>query len=76
MKAIEKTANFNEKGELEIDNLPTIKNQKVKLLMLFEENEQHEWYRFSEKGLSGAYGEDEPSYTLDMLKEPNPDYRQ
>ena len=75
MQAIETTANFNEKGELEIDNLPMIKNKKVKLLILIEENEQSEWYQFSGKGLSAAYGENEPDYTLNMLKEPNPDYK-
>ena len=74
MQAIETTASFNEKGELKIDNLPMIKNQKVKLLILLEENEQSEWYRFSGKGLSAAFSEDEPSYTLNMLNEPNPDY--
>jgi hypothetical protein len=72
MQAIETTASFNEKGELTIDNLPIIKNQKVKLLILLEENDQNEWYRFSATGLSAAYGEGEPSYTLNMLNEPNP----
>ena len=75
MQAIETTASFNEKGELKIDNLPAIKNQKVKILILLEENEQNEWYRFSGKGLSTAYSEDELSYTLNMLKESNPDYK-
>ncbi len=75
MQAIETTATFNEKGELKIDNLPIIKNQKVKLLILLEENEQKEWYQFSAKGLSAAYSENEPSYALNMLKEPNPDYK-
>lgn len=75
MQAIETTANFNESGELTIDNLPVIKNQKVKLLILLEENEQNEWYQLSGSSLSAAYAEDEPSYTLNMLKEPNPDYK-
>ncbi len=75
MQVIETTASFNEKGELKVDNLPLIKNQKVKLLILLEENEQNEWYQFSGEGLSGAYSEDEPAYTLNMLKEPNPDYK-
>jgi len=75
MQAIETTANFNEKGELEIDNLPLIKNQKVKLLILLEENEMNEWHQFSGQHLSDAYCKDEPEYTLGMLKEPNPDYK-
>lgn len=75
MKAIETTGSFNEKGELKIDNPPYIKNQKVKLLILFEENEQEDWYQFSNNGLAKAYGENEPDYTLNMLKESNPDYK-
>lgn len=75
MQAIETTASFNEKGELTIDNLPLIKSQKVKLLILLEENEQNEWFRFSGKHLSAAYSDEEPSYTLNMVKEPNPDYK-
>jgi hypothetical protein len=74
MRAIETTASFNEKGELKIDNLPIIKNQKVKLLILLDENEQKEWHQFSGQALSKAYSQNEPDYTLNMLKEPNPDY--
>lgn len=75
MRAIETTASFNENGELKIDRLPNIKNQKVKLLILLEENEQSEWYEFSSKSLSAAYGDEEPLYSLGMVKEPNPDYK-
>jgi hypothetical protein len=74
MQAIETTASFNEKGELTIDNLPMIKNQKVKLLILLEESEQKEWQQFSGQALSKAYGQGEPDYTISMLNEPNPDY--
>jgi hypothetical protein len=75
MQAIETTASFNENGELKIDDLPMIRNQKVKLLILLEEHEQNEWYQFSGQGLSDAYSEDELNYTLNMLKEPNPEYK-
>lgn len=74
MQAIETTASFNGKGELHIDNLPPLKNQKVKLLILLEETEQEEWHRLSAKGLSEAYSTEEPTYTPDMLKEPNAGY--
>lgn len=73
MQAIETTASFTEKGELKIDNLPLIKNQKVKVLILLEDNEQNEWRHFSGKGLSDAYSEEAPTYTLNILKEPDPD---
>ncbi len=75
MRAIETTAFFDEKGELKIEDLPKIKNQKVKLLILMEETEQNEWYKLSEKSLSNAYGDNEPDYSLNMVKEPNPDYK-
>ncbi len=75
MKAIETTAHFDGKGELKIDNLPSIKNQNVKLLILIEENEQNDWHQFSVNGLSTAYSEDEPEYTLNLIKESNPDYK-
>ena len=44
MRAIETTAFFDDKGELKIENLPKIKNQKVKLLILMEETEQNDSY--------------------------------
>jgi hypothetical protein len=75
MRAIETTASFNENGELKIDKLPNIKNQKVKLLILLEENEQNEWYQFSGRSLADAYDDNEPLYSLSMVKEPNPDYK-
>ena len=75
MKAIETTAHFNGKGELKIDSLLDIKNQHVKVLILIEENEQNDWYQFSADGLSTAYNEDEPEYTLNLIKEPNFNYK-
>ena len=76
MQAIETTANFNKNGEIVIDNLPAIKNQKVKLLILVEEDEKNEWNRFSEENLSNAYSIQEPDYDLSMVKESKPDYKQ
>jgi len=35
---------------------------------------RQEWYRFAAQSLAGAYGEDEPEYTMDMIKEANPLY--
>jgi len=39
-----------------------------------ESTERDAWYRLSMQTLAGAYGEDEPEYTADMLKWMNPDY--
>jgi len=36
--------------------------------------EHRDWSLLSGRGLEAAYGEDEPEYSLDMIKEPNPDY--
>ena len=38
-------------------------------------NEREEWWLLARQGLAAAYGDDEPEYTLDMIKEPNPDYQ-
>jgi hypothetical protein len=38
------------------------------------DSEREDWWLLSSRGLAEAYGEDEPEYTLDMIKEPNPDY--
>ena len=32
------------------------------------------WLRVSAQGLEAAYGDDEPEYTADLIKEANPDY--
>lgn len=39
------------------------------------EDDSEEWYRFAMSNLSEAYSDDEPEYTTDMIKEPNPDYK-
>jgi hypothetical protein len=42
-----------------------------------EENdisEREEWFLLLNQRFNEAYGDDEPEYTLDMIKEPNPDY--
>ncbi len=39
------------------------------------EDEQTFEHRVPARGLEGAYGDDEPEYTLDMLITANPDYK-
>lgn len=36
--------------------------------------EQSAWHEFSLNSLASAYGHSEPEYSLDMIKEPNPEY--
>lgn len=75
MKAIEANAVFDENGKLNIENQPIIKNKKVKLLILIDEEEQEaDFYTLSEQNLSKAYSYDEPEYDLSLVKEPNPSY--
>ena len=38
------------------------------------EDEHEVWLRLSRRGLENAYGENEVEYSLDLIKEPNPDY--
>lgn len=39
-----------------------------------EDHDREDWLRLSALSLEEAYGEEEPEYSLDMIKEPNPDY--
>jgi len=38
-------------------------------------DEREAWFRFAAEHFQRAYGEDEPEYTLDMIREPNPEYK-
>ncbi len=73
MKAIETSAVFDENGHIILDDIPAIKNKKVKLLILIdEEDTQNEFYDLSIQGLSKAYSIDEHEYNMSSIKEPNP----
>ncbi|MEO6456642.1 MAG: hypothetical protein ABIN97_21385 [Ginsengibacter sp.] len=76
MKAIETSAVFDENGHMILDDMPDIKNKKVKLLILIdEEDSKNEFYDLSMQGLSKAYSTDEPEYNQSFVKEPNPEYK-
>jgi hypothetical protein len=38
------------------------------------DEERENWARLSLGSLARAYGDDEPDYSLDLIKEPNPEY--
>ncbi|HVU98208.1 MAG TPA: hypothetical protein VHE34_23455 [Puia sp.] len=40
-----------------------------------ESGERRQWQQFSQSALVKAYGDEEPEYTEDMVKEPNPEYK-
>ena len=54
--------------KMQIDYKPLSNNSN-------DEDDSEEWYRFAMMNLSKAYSDDEPEYTSDMIKEPNPDYK-
>ena len=49
-------------------------NMKIVVTILPEDDEREDWARLAMQSLERAYGDDEPEYTLDMIKEWNPDY--
>jgi hypothetical protein len=52
-------------------------NTKLIITVLLDEppdDERQAWLRLAETGLASAYGKDEVDYSLDLIKEPNPDY--
>lgn len=76
MKAIETSASFDENGHIILNDIPEIKNKKVKLLTLIdEEDSKNEFYDLSMQGLSKAYSTEEPEYHPSLVKEPNPGYK-
>ena len=46
MKAIETFAVFDGEGKMIVENSPLIKNKKVKLLILIEEDEEKDFHSF------------------------------
>lgn len=46
----------------------------VTVLPKSKNGEGSEWARLSLESLARAYDDDEPEYSLDLIKEPNPEY--
>lgn len=46
----------------------------IEALPNHDDSERESWMRLSGQGLKGAYGNDEPEYPSDLLKEVNPSY--
>ena len=49
-------------------------NMKIVVTILPADDEREDWARLAMQSLERAYGDDEPEYSLDMIKEWNPDY--
>ncbi len=75
MKTLETTGYLNEKGEIKLDISPGLKNKKVKVLIVFNDEENEDWRLHSLENLSKAYGDEEPDYELSTIKEPNTLYQ-
>lgn len=53
-------------------------NTRLIVTILPEEQsdpERDDWANLAMESLERAYGDDEPEYTVDMIKEHNPDYK-
>jgi hypothetical protein len=49
-------------------------NTKLLVTVLPKDIERDEWLDLSRRGLQGAYDNGEEDYTLEQIKEPNPEY--
>lgn len=82
MEAFELEGVIDNRGKLIIDHLLPIQDKKVKVLLLVEKDldvnadmERGDLIQSSIIRLQEAYGESEPEYTLDMIREWNPKYK-
>jgi hypothetical protein len=46
----------------------------ITVLPKSSDEEREEWARLALESLARAYGDDEPEYSLDLIKEANPEY--
>jgi len=46
----------------------------ITVLPKFSDEEPEDWTKLSLESLEGAYSDDEPEYSLDLIKEANPAY--
>jgi len=46
----------------------------ITVLPKSSDEEREDWARLSLESLGRAYGDDEPEYSLDLIKEANPEY--
>lgn len=76
MPSVTLRAHFN--GTQVVLDEPFSFEPNVKLLVTIlpseADVERDDWLRLSAQGLEAAYGEDEPEYSLEHVKEANPTY--
>ncbi len=75
MQIVTLQAHFDGKQILLDEPYELAPNTKLIVSVIEMQNEEREdWTRFSLANLERAYGEDEPEYSLDLIKEANPKY--
>ncbi|NJL59232.1 MAG: hypothetical protein HC887_05875 [Desulfobacteraceae bacterium] len=74
MQTIE--ASVVDSNHLKLSNpIPMQPGSKIRIMFIAPENTEREsWAALSLKGLESAYGEDEPEYSIDLIKESNPEF--
>jgi hypothetical protein len=75
MDSISVPAHFDGERILLDEPIELAPNTRLIVTILPNSDEEHEaWLQLSMKGLSAAYSEDEEEYSLDSVKEANPEY--
>lgn len=75
MNTISVPAHFDGERILLDEPIELEPNTKLIVTILPKQDAEREpWLRLSGKGLGGAYGEDEEGYSVDSVKETNPEY--
>ena len=82
MKTITLSAIYDGENIRLEDDFPLQKNTRLLVTVLSPSEDTEEafhafrddWFRFGARNLARAYDDDEPEYSMDMIKEPNPLY--
>ncbi len=75
MQIVTLQAHFDGKQILLDEPYELVPNTKLVVSVIqLPDEERADWTRFSLANLERAYGEDEPEYSLDLIKEANPKY--
>lgn len=70
-------AHFDGEKILLDESFPLSAATSLKVVVLPEDQhdeEREDWSLLAKSGLAASFDEDEPEYSLDLVKEPNPDY--
>ena len=74
MKTVSLTARFDGRHIRLEEDYPLPKNARMLVTVLPDGGSDEDWSGLSSGALARAYGEQEPEYTLTMVREPNASY--